>query len=67
MIGWTGPVLASDRLIVANTLGEVLSVSPYSGQVLGQINLSDGVSISPIVARGTIYFLSEDAELIAYR
>ncbi|MEE2746485.1 MAG: PQQ-binding-like beta-propeller repeat protein [Pseudomonadota bacterium] len=67
LIGWTGPVLASDRLIVANTLGEVLSVSPYSGQVLGQINLSDGVSISPIVARGTIYFLSEDAELIAYR
>ena len=64
---WTGPVLTSDRLIVTSSTGEALSISPYSGQTLGKIEMPDGVTIGPIVARDTIYFLSDDADLIAYR
>lgn len=66
-INWTGPVLASDRLIVAGSTGEALSVSPYTGKILGKAEMPDGVSISPIVALDRIYFLSEDAELVSYR
>ena len=64
---WTGPILASDRLIVAGSAGEALALSPYSGQILGKEEMPDGVSIAPIVADGTVYFLSDDAELSAYR
>ena len=64
---WTGPVLTSDRLIVAGSTGEALSISPYSGQTLGKIEMPDGITIGPIVALDTIYFLSDDADLIAYR
>ena len=64
---WTGPVLVSDRLIVAGSSGEALSVSPYTGKVLGKVEMPDGVTIGPVVANDTIYFLSDDADLVAYR
>ena len=64
---WTGPVLTSDRLIVTGSTGEALSISPYSGQIRGKVEMPDGVTIGPIVARDTIYFLSDDADLVAYR
>ena len=66
-ITWTGPILASDRLIVAGSSGEALSVSPYSGKVLGKVEMLDSVSISPIVVQDSLLFLSDDAELVAYR
>lgn len=64
---WAGPVLAGDRLIVAGSNGEALSISPYSGEVIGWIPLSDGVQIAPMVADGTLYFLDEDGLLAAKR
>lgn len=64
---WTGPILASDRLILAGSNGEALSVSPYTGKILGSEAMPDRVSVAPIVADRSIYFLSDDAELVAYR
>ena len=64
---WTGPVLASDRLIVTGSTGEALSISPYNGRILGKVEMPDGVTIGPIVAQNSIYFLSDDADLVAYR
>ncbi|WP_239988745.1 outer membrane protein assembly factor BamB family protein [Paramagnetospirillum kuznetsovii] len=64
---WSGPVLASDRLIVGSSDGKLVSLSPYSGDMLGWEEAPDGVSISPIVANGTLYFLTDDADLVAYR
>ncbi|MCH8917374.1 MAG: PQQ-binding-like beta-propeller repeat protein [Proteobacteria bacterium] len=66
-ISWSGPVLAGDRLILAGTNKKVLAISPYTGDLLGQIKLADGVEIAPIIARGTLYLLTRDAELIAWR
>ncbi len=64
---WTGPILVSDRLIVAGSHGKAIAVSPYTGRILGSVKLPDGVSVPPVVAAGSIYFLSDDAELVAYR
>jgi len=66
-IVWTGPILASDRLIVAGSNGEALAVSPYSGRILGVVEMPDGVTVAPVVADGSVYFLADDAELVAYR
>jgi outer membrane protein assembly factor BamB len=66
-IEWTGPILAGDRLIVAGSTGEALSISPYTGQALGSISLPDGVFIAPVVAGETLYLLTDEAELIAMR
>ena len=64
---WTGPVLAGDRLIVGGAKGEILALSPYTGDVLGHIEVPGGVFIPPVVADRTVYLLSDDAELIALR
>jgi len=64
---WTGPVLAGDRLIVAGSHGEALSVSPYTGEVIGWLRLPDGVEISPVVANKTLYLLDEDGSIAALR
>ncbi|MBL93924.1 MAG: Outer membrane protein assembly factor BamB [Alphaproteobacteria bacterium MarineAlpha3_Bin5] len=64
---WTGPVLASDRLIAAGSHGYALAISPYSGQILGRVDLPDGVDVPPVIAQGNVYFLANDAELVAYR
>ena len=64
---WTGPILASDRLIVAGSQGEALAVSPYSGNVIGRIEMPDGVSVAPVIANRSIFFLADDANLVAYR
>lgn len=64
---WAGPILASDRLILASSEGKLVSLSPYSGAVLGTEDISDGVSIPPAVAQGSVFFLTDDAELTVYR
>ncbi|TDI64550.1 MAG: pyrrolo-quinoline quinone [Alphaproteobacteria bacterium] len=66
-IFWSGPVLAGDRLIVVSSHGEALSVSPYTGEILGHIDLPHGSFISPIVANETVFLLTDDAKLIALR
>ena len=66
-IVWTGPLLVSDRLIVASSHGIAVAISPYSGQILGSENMPDGVSVPPIVAGNMVYFLADDATLAAYQ
>ena len=61
-IVWSGPILASDRLIVAGSNGEALAVSPYNGRLLGIVEMPDGVSVPPIVANGSVIFLADDAD-----
>ena len=67
LIIWTRPILLGDRLIIASNHGEVRAVSPYTGRMLGVINLRNGVRVSPIVANGTLYILTTDAKVLALR
>ncbi len=66
-IVWTGPVLASDRLIVTSSEGTALSISPYTGKLLGQLDLPGDVTIAPIVADKTLLMVTDEGELVAYR
>jgi len=65
-IVWSGPVLASDRLLVTGSHGEAWAVSPYSGQLLGRIELPDAISVPPVIAGGTVFFLADNADIVAY-
>lgn len=66
-VHWHGPVLAGDRLIVTSSHGYAITISPYTGDVIGGIDLPDSAAISPIVANSTLYFLVDDGEIVAYR
>ncbi len=66
-IHWAGPVLAGDRLIVAGSNEKALSISPYTGEVLGVIDLPGSVFLAPVVAGNSLYFLTEAGSLVAMR
>ena len=66
-IYWVGPVLASDRLILGGSDGFLLSVSPYDGSFLGQVKLPAGVRVPLVVANKTLYVITDDGDLIAFR
>lgn len=66
-IRWAGPVMATDRLLVAGSHGEVWSVSPYTGSLLGRMEVSGSVAIPPAVANQTVYLLTDEADLLALR
>lgn len=66
-VRWAGPVLVGDRLLVAGSHGEIWSVSPYTGSLLGKIEVPGAVMITPAVANQTIFLLTDDADLIALK
>lgn len=67
-VTWYGPVLAGDRLILAGSNGEAITLSPYNGDILGREDIDAGpLLMSPVIADRTLYFLSDDGKLVAYR
>ena len=64
---WVGPVMAGGLLRVVSSQGNVLAIDPMGGETKDSFNLSVPVRLAPIVAGGTLYILTEDAELIALR
>ena len=63
----SGPVLTGYRLIVTSSKGYAFAVSPFSGKILGFIDLDDEVNTAPVVADNTVLFVTNDADLVAYR
>ena len=66
-ITWYGPVLAGGRLVLASNHGVAAFLSPESGEILSQVEFSGEAAVSPVVAGGTLYILTEDGTLLAYR
>ena len=66
-IVWAGPVLVSDRLIVVSSNGYAESISPYTGELKGRMEIPDGSYIPPVVANDTLYLLTNGAQLVALR
>ncbi len=66
-IDWVGPVLAGDRLIVANSDGEITNVSPQDGKVQSTTKVGSGVTLPPIVAGNMLYVLDDSGKITAWR
>lgn len=66
-IQWAGPVLASDRLLIGGSTGELLALSPYTGEVTGKLELREPLRLAPVIANRTIFILADSGRLIALR
>lgn len=66
-IVWAGPVLGGDRLIVLSSDGWALSVSPYTGEPMGRQEMPGDAFVDPVIANNTLYILTDNGELAAYR
>jgi outer membrane protein assembly factor BamB len=47
--------------------GYMEAMSPYDGRLLARVEMEGGTSVPPVVADGTVYLYTDDAELIALR
>ncbi|HEX8511810.1 MAG TPA: PQQ-binding-like beta-propeller repeat protein [Allosphingosinicella sp.] len=66
-IDWVGPILAGDRLVLANSVGQIVYVAPTDGRVLTSQDTRMPVSLQPIVANNTLYVLHDNGQLTAWR
>jgi len=66
-IYWAGPVLGGEWLIAVSSNGHATSVTPETGQPIGQMEISSSAYVAPIIAGNTLYVLTDDANLTAYR
>ncbi len=66
-INLTGPVMASGKLIIASSDGYIREINAHNGNVIRTIKTKKNVQIPPIIANNTLYLLSEDGTLTAYR
>ncbi len=64
---WAGPVMGNGNLIAGSSSGKLVFVSHQTGQPVKNIDLGDPIFISPVIANGTIYVLTDNARLIALR
>ena len=67
VVEYSEPVLASDRLIIASSIGKIYSVSPYTGQILGETQVDGSIFIEPIVVDKTLLLLDKQGNLTAFR
>jgi outer membrane protein assembly factor BamB len=64
---WSGPVLASNRLILVNSQGDLVSVDPRTGAVQRTVRLGAPAFLSPIATNGMLYVVTQEAQLVAIR
>ncbi len=64
---WFGPVLAGEKLWLTNSVGELVGLSATDGSVQTTIKAGERFSLPPVVANQTLYVLSGDGRISAYR
>ncbi len=66
---WSGPMLASNRLLLVSDKGVILALDPHTGKDLKTVKLGpkEGAFLSPIASGSLLYILADDGELIAVR
>ena len=64
---WSGPMLASNRLILVSSKGEAVALDPKTGAVLKTLKLGSDALMNPIAVGDYLYVATEAADLIAIR
>lgn len=64
---WAGPVLAGERVWLAGSSRELVAIDPYEGKRVYSLKLKAPALLPPVVAGGTLYQLTDDGTLTAYR
>ena len=62
-----GPVLAGGRLLVASDDLQLREYDPVTGSYIGATELPRGAARNPVVAGGTLYIVTENGQLHAFR
>lgn len=64
---WSGPILASNRLVLANSDGELVGLNPKTGAVETTIRLGAATYVAPAAYNGALYVLTDKGQLVSIR
>jgi outer membrane protein assembly factor BamB len=64
-ISYAGPIVASDRVLVIASTGQLIALSPQTGEEVGSVKLGATTYIEPIAVQDKLFVLTDDAKLIA--
>ena len=66
-ISYSGPVLVNGSLLLTDSLGNLLSFDALTGAAQAGARIDGGSLTGPVVANGTVYVLSDNGTLYAFR
>lgn len=66
-ITYAGPLVASGKIVVASSQGDLIAFDPQTGAEINRLKLGDAVYIEPIAIQDKLIILTDDARLIAVR
>jgi len=64
---WNGPLVAGNKLYLVSLGGDLISVDPTNGNILSSLRLEVPFSLPPFIAHETLYLLSDDGEVMAFK
>jgi outer membrane protein assembly factor BamB len=64
---WNGPILAGNRLIITDDKENLLEISPQDGALIRRLDLGFHVALPPVVAGETLYLVSDNGTLTAWK
>ncbi|NJC42102.1 outer membrane protein assembly factor BamB [Brevundimonas alba] len=64
---WSGPLLASNRLVLTNSDGELVAFDPKTGLQTASVRLGGPAFIAPAAYNGALYVLTDRGQLISIR
>jgi len=64
---WYGPILAGGRLITVSSGGNAVDIDPASGSIIREWSTGQNVIAPPIVAGETLFLLSSNGTLTAWK
>ena len=67
VVTWAGPIVANSQLVLTGTNGQMLFVNASDGKIDKTIELGDPCQLSPIIADGTLFILTDSGMLQAWR
>ncbi len=64
-VSWVGPLLTSNKLILASSEGVILSLSPHNGKILSQIGTENNYVTNPVQSKKSIFIITKKGKLLA--
>ena len=66
-ISYAGPIVASNRVVVLSSQGDLIALSPQTGAELNRLELKDRVFLEPIIVGDRMIILTDEGRLISVR
>lgn len=64
---WSGPILASNRLVLVNSDGNLVGFDPKTGTQTATLRLGAPAYVAPSAYNGALYVLTDNGQLVSIR